>query len=141
MALSPEPKAAENTKWRCLCKGCREQCLAAVLLWTGAAALHLVRQASGYSSSDDLKLEIPVQAAARKEAKQKRNANKWIFVTSADGQQLYVAPKVKGNFQHSSFLAGEHTNQYSLLGVPSLNNLHTGPNIPTCTAVSLLPLL
>ena len=48
-----------------------------------------------------------MQAAARKEAKQKRNANKWIFVTSADGQQLYVAPKVKGNFQHSSFLAGE----------------------------------
>eukprot|EP00891_Asterochloris_glomerata_P007953 jgi/Astpho2/7953/Aster-x0792 len=50
--------------------------------------------------------ETPEEEAARKEAKHKRNANKWIFVTSADGQQLYVAPKVKGNFQHSSFLAG-----------------------------------
>ena len=82
-----------------------------------------------------------VQAAARKEAKQKRNANKWIFVTSADGQQLYVAPKVKGNFQHSSFLAGEHTSQHSGLGVPPLNSLYTGPNMSTCTAVPLLPLL
>lgn len=52
-------------------------------------------------------VDVPMQEAARKEAKHKRNANKWIFVTSADGQQLYVAPKVKGNFQHSSFLAGE----------------------------------
>jgi hypothetical protein len=43
---------------------------------------------------------------ARKEAKRIRNANKWIFVTSTDGQQLFVAPKVKGNFQHSSFLSG-----------------------------------
>ncbi|KAK9812845.1 hypothetical protein WJX72_004631 [[Myrmecia] bisecta] len=41
-----------------------------------------------------------------KAAKQRRNANKWIFVTSADGNRFYVAPKVKGRFQHSSFLAG-----------------------------------
>ena len=87
-----------------------QQCLARqthTVVADCAAATPLIRQASGSLSSGELKLESPVQAAARKEAKQKRNANKWIFVTSADGQQLYVAPKVKGNFQHSSFLAGE----------------------------------
>ena len=71
-----------------------------------------------------------MQAAARKEAKKKRNANKWIFVTSADGQQLYVAPKVKGNFQHSSFLAGEQTT--TLSWVSPLNALYTGLNIAFC---------
>lgn len=42
----------------------------------------------------------------RKAAKKRRNANKWIYVTSADKKQLYIAPKVKGEFQHSSFLSG-----------------------------------
>ena len=42
----------------------------------------------------------------RKEAKKRRNANKWIYVTSTDKKQLYIAPKVKGEFQHSSFLSG-----------------------------------
>ena len=42
----------------------------------------------------------------RKVAKKRRNANKWIYVTSADKQQMYIAPKVKGEFQHSSFLSG-----------------------------------
>ncbi len=42
----------------------------------------------------------------RKEAKKMRNANKWIYVTSTDNKQLYIAPKVKGEFQHSSFLSG-----------------------------------
>ena len=42
----------------------------------------------------------------RKIAKKRRNANKWIYVTSADKKQLYIAPKVKGEFQHSSFLSG-----------------------------------
>lgn len=42
----------------------------------------------------------------RKEAKKKRNANKWIYVTSTDKKQLYIAPKKKGEFQHSSFLSG-----------------------------------
>lgn len=41
-----------------------------------------------------------------KEAKKRRNANKWIYVTSTSKQQIYVAPKVKGEFQHSSFLSG-----------------------------------
>ena len=40
------------------------------------------------------------------QAKKKRNANKWIYVTSTDKKQLYIAPKVKGEFQHSSFLSG-----------------------------------
>lgn len=42
----------------------------------------------------------------RKTAKKRRNTNKWIYVTSADRKQLYIAPKVKGEFQHSSFLSG-----------------------------------
>lgn len=42
----------------------------------------------------------------RKAAKKERNRNKWIFVASSDLEQLYIAPKVKGVFGHSSFLSG-----------------------------------
>ena len=49
---------------------------------------------------------LEAELKERKEAKKRRNANKWIYVTSTDKRQLYIAPKVKGEFQHSSFLSG-----------------------------------
>lgn len=47
-----------------------------------------------------------VSKEERKTAKEERNHNKWIFVASSDLKQFYIAPKVKGVFGHSSFLAG-----------------------------------
>ena len=62
--------------------------------------------ALAHAPKPDKDVMTEAESQQRKEAKKKRNANKWIYVTSADKKQLYIAPKVKGEFQHSSFLSG-----------------------------------
>lgn len=47
-----------------------------------------------------------VSKEEHKAAKAERNRNKWIFVASSDLKLFYIAPKEKGVFGHSSFLAG-----------------------------------
>lgn len=92
--------------------------------------------ALAHAPKPDKSAMTDAESQERKEAKKKRNANKWIYVTSADKKQLYIAPKVKGEFQHSSFLSGGSVgsagavmvNQGSIIKLAPMSG-HYQPNI------------